>query len=636
MVLALATGLCLVAVDAARAGRYTVVECGLGAGSDAEWVATAAWFARESSCGTSPVGPAEGVQGGAFLGTSAAAGSDSIDGQQYAGWRWLYPSGVHLERLTGFEWHALPGGLLEEIGWRDESGNFWQVRNAAGVSAAAPLVVEFPAGGSGFEVRVACVFPAGSRCPLGGGAWWRLWGLTLTLEDELAPAASITGAVAAPGWKRGDVAAGALAADGGSGVRLAETRVDGARVALVEPACQSVSLAIGTAGTRMQPCPATVATPVMVPTAGFADGAHELRQCALDFSGIEACSPPRPLLVDNGAPQLAFVAPRPGEEPQRVEVTAVDPASGVAAGRVAYRRAGESAWTALPTRLRAGASGPATLLAAAPDATGGRLFFQAEASDAAGNTATTTLCSDGSPMVLPALSAPRSGGGPGGARGGTHGPGGDGSARLESWLGAGAGHVSSLTVAFGQGARLHGRLVDGLGGRRIKVGVRFARGAGRARRTETTRTAADGSFELRLPPGPSRTLSVSIAGAGPLVPARSRPLHLRVRAGVSLAAEPSRLRTGDTVVFSGRVRPGGATVPRPGKLVTISYLERAGHRWRPVLVTRTDHRGRFRTSYRFRYVTGLARIRLRATAPAEARWPYAPGFSRPLEIEVRG
>jgi len=55
-----------------------------------------------------------------------------------------------------------------------------------------------------------------------------------------------------------------------------------------------------------------------------------------------------------------------------------------------------------------------------------------------------------------------------------------------------------------------------------------------------------------------------------------------------------------------------------------------------VLVTRSDHEGRFRARYRFRYVSGIASIRLRAAVLAEERWPYAPGSSAPVTIQVRG
>ena len=84
------------------------------------------------------------------------------------------------------------------------------------------------------------------------------------------------------------------------------------------------------------------------------------------------------------------------------------------------------------------------------------------------------------------------------------------------------------------------------------------------------------------------------------------------------------------------MRSFGAPIPRRGKLVAIQYLEAATGRWRPVLVTRSDHGGRFRARYRFRYVSGLARIRLRAVALAEERWPYAPGTSPPVTVRVTG
>ena len=99
---------------------------------------------------------------------------------------------------------------------------------------------------------------------------------------------------------------------------------------------------------------------------------------------------------------------------------------------------------------------------------------------------------------------------------------------------------------------------------------------------------------------------------------------------------PQALRTGEAVRFSGRVRTLGAPLPRRGKLVAIQYYESAAKRWRPVLVTRTDHSGRFHARYRFRYISGSARIRLRAAALAEERWPYAPGASRPVTVRVTG
>jgi hypothetical protein len=150
------------------------------------------------------------------------------------------------------------------------------------------------------------------------------------------------------------------------------------------------------------------------------------------------------------------------------------------------------------------------------------------------------------------------------------------------------------------------------------------------------RTDRRGDFALRLPPGTSRTVLVASRGGGGYRPAQGRPLALKVRAAVTLTAVPSSLRTGDSVTLSGVVRPGPARIPRRGKVVAIQYLERASGAWRPALVVRTDARGHFRDRYRFRYITGAARIRLRATALPEAGWPYAAGSSPPVTVEVHG
>jgi hypothetical protein len=215
-----------------------------------------------------------------------------------------------------------------------------------------------------------------------------------------------------------------------------------------------------------------------------------------------------------------------------------------------------------------------------------------------------------------------------------------GKTRLFARLRGGHGHGDSLTVPFGAPALLSGRLTraDGAGvaGRELRVVARPSRGALAPTTIVAVTTGERGGFELRLAPGPSRRLTVSYAGDAGLEEAARPSLELRVRSGISLAAVPLSLRTGETVRLSGRVRDRGAPVPRRGKLVAIQYLEAATRRWRPVLVTRTDHGGRFRAHYRFRYVDGSASIRLRATALAEEHWPYAPGSSRPLTVRVSG
>jgi hypothetical protein len=195
-----------------------------------------------------------------------------------------------------------------------------------------------------------------------------------------------------------------------------------------------------------------------------------------------------------------------------------------------------------------------------------------------------------------------------------------------------------LTVPFGAAAIVGGRLLTapgaGLAGRPIRVVSRPSRGALAKPRVDESRTGSHGGFRISLPPGPSRRVTVSYAGEDGLEGSRRPGLALRVRGAIGLRAAPSVVGTGGVVHFSGRVRTRGAPLPRRGKLIAIQFYETAARRWRPVLFVRSDRSGHFHARYRFRYVTGEARIRFRAVALAEERWPYAPGASAPLMVRV--
>jgi hypothetical protein len=362
------------------------------------------------------------------------------------------------------------------------------------------------------------------------------------------------------------------------------------------------------------------------------------------------------LRFDDQPPIVAF----PNDDPQgaRVTATAADALAGPAAGTISYRRAESQSWIDLPTKLDGDGPDKATLSAPLPDLPAGTWVFRAEAKDAAGNQAGTSLRADGTQMSIhvkpPDVAAGKDDDGKRGGKsdggrnddrkGGDRASNGSGGRRAKTRLfvrlRGGHGRGAVLTVPFGAPALLSGRLTTaagaGLAGRRIKVVARPSHGALAPRTVERITTGERGGFVLRLGPGTSRRLSVGFPGNDSLAPARHRSLDLRVRAGVTLAAAPGTLRTGESVRLSGRVRSRGAPIPRRGKLVAIQYLEMETGRWRPVLVTRTDHGGRFHARYLFRYVSGAARIRLRATALAEERWPYAPGSSAPVTVEVHG
>lgn len=373
-------------------------------------------------------------------------------------------------------------------------------------------------------------------------------------------------------------------------------------------------------------------------------GAYRLSVWLRDEAGNEApgATASVPLRFDDVPPAVAFETP-PGaaEVPEGISARVEDADSGPARGEIHMRRLDSSAWTELPAKLQPGAAGsPAHLVARLPsDLRPGTYVFRADAVDGAGNAASSTRRVDGAQMTVrkvaatPAVAAATT-------PGQGHGHGARGRARIFARLAWRGRRGTVLTVPFRVAATLRGRLLSaagaGLGGRALRVVSRPSRGALRRARVDSVRTGPHGGFRLRLRPGPSRRVAIRFAGDRRVEPAARRPLTLRVRGGVRLAAAPRALRNGGLVRFAGRVRTLGAPLPRRGKLVAIQYYEQEADRWRPVLVTRSDHAGRFHARYRFRYVSGTARIRLRALALAEERWPYAPGPSRPVTIEVTG
>jgi hypothetical protein len=361
-----------------------------------------------------------------------------------------------------------------------------------------------------------------------------------------------------------------------------------------------------------------------------AAGSYSLQLWLRDEAGNEASGSAVtvPLRFDDVRPQVAFST---GSTEVQVKATVTDEHSGPASGQILYRAVDAERWIELPTKLVPGAARSADLVAPMPELGLGTFVFRVDAADAAGNTASTGLRADGTQMAIRRVPPPPVAK----AR-----PVPKGKSRLFARLRGGHGRGDSLTVPFGAPALLSGRLTRadgaGLADRELRVVSRPSRGALVPTAAATVRTGEQGGFELRLPAGPSRRVTVSFGGDGAQEGARRPGLELRVRSGISLRAAPMKLRTGQAVVLGGKVSSRGAPIPRRGKLVAIQYLEEATHRWRPVLVTRSDHHGRFRAHYRFRYVSGRAAIRLRATALAEERWPYAPGSSAPVTVRVQG
>jgi hypothetical protein len=717
----LALSVLLLAASKASAGRYAVSECGWYVGSDASWADTTggAKFRPDAFCVPSGPDPFDG----AHLKSLTRDGQQTVSGTRFARWRWTAPPGTGITLVRGSWWHALQDGFEQRLGGVGTDGGFSPFLSAVRTDTTVREFVKgFETPVAAFEDRLLCARGEDKWCSLDPGSWSGLRALTFTVQDPTPPGAWIVGGdLLAGGWRRGQQSVSFTASDAGSGVRIGETILDGARIGFTNYSCARALIGGEWRATQMQPCLTSVSGTHAVATTSFSDGPHSLIHCALDFAANIACTSPQTVLTDNTPPahpkavavadgdgwhrlddfDLAWQNPSQGaaspiagaswrivgaggydsgvrfaagrdrrslldltvpaagsyslqmwlrdeagnEDPGtavtvplrfddvppsvafadapdgQLRADVADAHSGPASGSLFYRRLDSSQWIELPTKLAPGdAAGSGHLVAPLPELGYGTYVFRADAADAAGNTASTSLRADGTQMSIRRLAPAKA------------------KARLFARLRGGHGDV--LTVPFGAPALLSGRLTRadgaGLGDRQLRVVSHPSHGALVRIGAQTVRTGEQGGFELRLPPGPSRRVTVTFAGDGGLDPARRPGLELRVRSGVSLRAAPRTLRTGEAVRLSGTVAGRGALLPRRGKLVAIQYFEQASGRWRPVLVTRTDHHGRFHAQYRFRYVSGKATIRLRATALAEERWPYAPGSSAPVTVKVHG
>jgi hypothetical protein len=168
-------------------------------------------------------------------------------------------------------------------------------------------------------------------------------------------------------------------------------------------------------------------------------------------------------------------------------------------------------------------------------------------------------------------------------------------AHVSAWL---RRRALTITTAYGERVRVHGRVTGAGAPVALDVAQRVAGGAWRP--LTGVRTLADGRFSFFAPAGPSRTLRV---GSAPL-------LVVRVRAPITVQRRGTLVR--------GRLR--GGYVPRGGALVELQA--RAGRRWVTRRVVRTYRSGRFAARVR-------SRGPVRAAVPVQPGLPFAAGFSPP-------
>ncbi len=142
-------------------------------------------------------------------------------------------------------------------------------------------------------------------------------------------------------------------------------------------------------------------------------------------------------------------------------------------------------------------------------------------------------------------------------------------------------------------------------------------------------TAADGTFEYRLPSGPARKVTFSYSAfAGDAKPAATAAVRVFVRASLTLRPSPRVPRVGRSFRLSGTLR----FLPRSG--VQVAIQARDGRRWRTIDTVKTGADGRFSWPYAFKR-SGAGRsffFRARVDSPL---YPFTAGNSATLRVSVR-
>jgi hypothetical protein len=196
---------------------------------------------------------------------------------------------------------------------------------------------------------------------------------------------------------------------------------------------------------------------------------------------------------------------------------------------------------------------------------------------------------------------------------------------------------ASLKGRYGRAQTVLGRLTAPGGapiaGALVEAAMTPSAQGARSAALASPRTAANGSFRLRLPAGaPSgRVVFAYRSRLGGPVPDALAALALTVPAGLSLSVAPRVSHAGGTIAFRGVLH--GSPIPPGGKQLVLQ-ARTLGSGWRTFDVLSTDRRGRYRATYRFR-LAGPVTYEFRAVSPHEADFPFAAGASNAVRVMER-
>lgn len=368
----------------------------------------------------------------------------------------------------------------------------------------------------------------------------------------------------------------------------------------------------------------TSGTPSLAATV-TGEGIHQVHWCARDLAGNGDCpvgSPGDPadfdpshtatVRIDETAPDVAFTNAQDPDDPDKMVAPVSDALSGVADGRIGYREVGGEQWKELDTAMAE------DRLVAWVDSGDLRLGityeFRVRATDEAGNTATSVSRQNGEPMRVT---------GPFRA--------------VTSLADLRVNGRAKVRLKYGKKPRVTGRLIseDGRGvpNAALQLSSTYLSGSTRTVESATVTTDAAGGFSATLPSGPGRTIVAEYRGDRRRLGARSAPVRVGVRSGVTLNV-PRVVDSDRGIVFRGRVKARGASLGKRGKRLEVQV--RVGRGWRTVGRSfHANRRGRFSLRYRFtaEYPHAVT-YEFRAAVLKEAGFPYLPSKSKKKRVAV--
>jgi hypothetical protein len=202
------------------------------------------------------------------------------------------------------------------------------------------------------------------------------------------------------------------------------------------------------------------------------------------------------------------------------------------------------------------------------------------------------------------------------------------------WLNA--GKRTTVTSRLGGKRMITGRLMGPggvpIGGALIDLSKTPSYAGAPTVRISRIKTALDGTFRMVIRGASSQSLSFAYrAHAGDTQPAVAHTLMLKVRAGLALRVSPHTTSIGHRIRFDGQL--SGAPIPHGGKQLVLEARS-PGSRWIEFKVVRTDARGNFHASYRFKFA-GPADYRFRARSEPESDFPFTGGSSDVVAVHER-